>query len=76
MLSTLYIMKNEVRQQRRQRGLSQSDLAASVSVSRQTIIAIESGKYSPSLPLAFRIARFFEQPVEAIFDPDEEEVTT
>jgi putative transcriptional regulator len=76
MLSTLYIMKNEVRQQRRQRGLSQSDLAASVSVSRQTIIAIESGKYSPSLPLAFRIARFFEQPVEAIFDPDEEEVIT
>jgi putative transcriptional regulator len=69
-------MKNEVRQQRRQRGLSQSDLAASVSVSRQTIIAIESGKYSPSLPLAFRIARFFEQPVEAIFDPDEEEVIT
>ena len=76
MLSNLYIMKNEVRQQRRQRGLSQSDLAKSVSVSRQTIIAIESGKYSPSLPLAFRIARFFEQPVEAIFDPDEEEVGT
>ena len=76
MLSNLYIMKNEVRQQRRQRGLSQSDLAASVSVSRQTIIAIESGKYSPSLPLAFRIARFFEQPVEAIFDPDEEVVET
>lgn len=76
MLSTLYIMKNEVREQRRQRGLSQSDLAARVSVSRQTIIAIESGKYSPSLPLAFRIARFFEQPVEAIFDPDEEEVGT
>jgi putative transcriptional regulator len=76
MLSNLYIMKNEVRQLRRQRGLSQSDLAARLSVSRQTIIAIESGKYSPSLPLAFRIARFFEQPVEAIFDPDEEEVET
>jgi putative transcriptional regulator len=76
MLSNLYIMKNEVRQQRRQRGLSQIDLAASVSVSRQTIIAIESGKYSPSLPLAFRIARFFEQPVEAIFDPEQEEAET
>jgi putative transcriptional regulator len=76
MLSNLYIMKNEVRQQRRQRGLSQSDLAASVGVSRQTIIAIESGKYSPSLPLAFRLARFFEQPVETIFEPDEEEVET
>jgi putative transcriptional regulator len=74
MLSTLYIMKNDVREQRRQRGLSQIDLAAGLGVSRQTIIAIESGKYSPSLPLAFRIARFFNQPVEAIFDPDDEEV--
>ena len=76
MLSTLYIMKNEVREQRRQRGLSQIDLTAGLGVSRQTVIAIESGKYSPSLPLAFRIARFFNQPVEAIFDPDEEEVGT
>jgi putative transcriptional regulator len=69
-------MKNDVREQRRQRGLSQIDLAAALGVSRQTVIAIESGKYSPSLPLAFRIARFFNQPVEAIFDPDEEEVGT
>ena len=76
MSSTLYIMKNDVREQRRQRGLSQIDLAAALGVSRQTVIAIESGKYSPSLPLAFRIARFFNQPVEAIFDPDEEEVGT
>jgi putative transcriptional regulator len=74
MLSTLYIVKNDVREQRRQRGLSQSDLASELGVSRQTIIAIESGKYSPSLPLAFRIARFFKQPVETIFDPEEEEV--
>jgi putative transcriptional regulator len=74
MLSTLYIMKNDVREQRRQRGLSQIDLAAGLGVSRQTIIAIESGKYSPSLPLAFRIARFFNQPVESIFDPEEEEL--
>jgi putative transcriptional regulator len=76
MLSTLYIVKNDVREQRRLRGLSQSDLASELGVSRQTIIAIESGKYSPSLPLAFRIARFFKQPVETIFDPDEEEVGT
>lgn len=76
MLSTLYFMKNEVREQRRQRGLSQIDLAAGLEVSRQTVIAIESGKYSPSLPLAFRISRFFNQPVEAIFHPDEEEVGT
>jgi putative transcriptional regulator len=73
MLSTLYIMKNEVREQRRQRVLSQSDLASALGVSRQTIIAIESGKYSPSLPLAFRIARFFDQPVEKLFDPEEGE---
>jgi putative transcriptional regulator len=76
MLSNLYFMKNGVREQRRQRGLSQIDLAAGLGVSRQTVIAIESGKYSPSLPLAFRIARFFNQPVEAIFHPDEEEVGT
>jgi len=74
MLSTLDIMKNEVREQRRQRGLSQIDLASGLGVSRQTIIAIESGKYSPSLPLAFRIARFFKQPVESMFDPEEEEI--
>jgi putative transcriptional regulator len=73
MSSTFYIVKNDVREQRGQRGMSQVDLAAALGVSRQTIIAIESGKYSPSLPLAFRIARFFDLPVEKLFDPDEEE---
>jgi len=71
--STLYIMKNDVREQRRLMGLSQIDLASELGVSRQTIIAIESGRYSPSLPLAFRIARFFNQPVEKLFDPEEGE---
>jgi putative transcriptional regulator len=65
-------VKNRVREQRNQRGLSQADVAAELGVSRQTVIAIESGRYSPSLPLAFRIARFFELPVDKMFDPDEE----
>ena len=74
MSSTLYIMKNEVREFRRKRELSQADLAEGLGVSRQTVIAIESGRYSPALPLAFRIAKFFEVPVETMFDPSEEEV--
>jgi putative transcriptional regulator len=76
MSSTFYIVKNEVREQRGLRGMSQVELAAALGVSRQTIIAIEGGKYSPSLPLAFRIARYFDQPVEKLFDPDEEEEGT
>jgi putative transcriptional regulator len=66
-------VKNEVRELRRQRELSQSELASAMGVSRQTIIAIESGRYSPSLPLAFRMARFFDRPVEKLFDAEEEE---
>ncbi len=73
MSSTLYIVKNDIRGQRVQRGLSQADLASALGVSRQTVIAIESGKYSPSLPLAFRIARFFDAPVDKLFDPEQEE---
>ncbi|MFZ1062891.1 MAG: helix-turn-helix transcriptional regulator [Acidimicrobiales bacterium] len=65
-------MENEVREYRRMRDLSQAELAADLGVSRQTIIAIESGRYSPSLPLAFRIARFFDVPVEKLFNPSEE----
>jgi putative transcriptional regulator len=72
MLSTLYIMKNLLRDRRTQLGLSQADLAEGLGVSRQTVIAIESGRYSPSLPLAFRIAKFFDTTVDEMFDPEEE----
>jgi putative transcriptional regulator len=54
-------------------GMSQADLAAALGVSRQTVISIENGRYLPSLPLAFRIARLFAMPIEKLFDPDEEE---
>jgi putative transcriptional regulator len=66
-------MRNRVREQRSQRGLSQAELAAALGVSRQTVISIENGRYLPSLPLAFRIARFFGVPVDKMFDPDQEE---
>ena len=69
-------MRNRVREQRIQQGLSQADLAAALGVSRQTVISIENGRYLPSLPLAFRIARFFEVPVDKMFDPDDEEAGT
>ena len=60
-------MNNEVRELREAHGWSQSELAERLAVSRQTVNAIETGRYDPSLPLAFRIARLFELPVEAIF---------
>jgi putative transcriptional regulator len=66
-------MQNRVREQRSQRGLSQAEVAEALGVSRQTVISIESGRYLPSLPLAFRIARFFGMPLEKMFDPDGEE---
>jgi putative transcriptional regulator len=65
-------VRNEVREHRVQRGLSQAELATTLSVSRQTVISIENGRYLPSLPLAFRIARFFAQPIENLFTPDDE----
>jgi putative transcriptional regulator len=64
-------MRNRLRVLRAEREWSQADLAARLSVSRQTVNAIETGKYDPSLPLAFKLARLFEQPIEAIFQPDE-----
>jgi putative transcriptional regulator len=63
-------MRNRVREQRTQREMSQADLAAALGVSRQTVISIESGRYLPSLPLAFTIARFFGLTVDKMFDPD------
>jgi putative transcriptional regulator len=66
-------MQNRVKEQRAAHGLSQADLGAALGVSRQTVISIESGRYLPSLPLAFRIARFFDMPVEKMFDPEDEE---
>ena len=63
-------MTNEVRQLRESRGLSQGQLAQELRVSRQTINAIETGRYLPSLPLAFVLARFFGRPIEEIFHDD------
>lgn len=65
-------MRNTVRQLRTSRGLSQSDLGAALGVSRQTINAIETGRYLPSLPLALKLARFFSTAVEQMFDIDDE----
>jgi len=60
-------MKNRLKVLRAERNWSQADLAQRLDVSRQSVNAIEVGKYDPSLPLAFRIARLFGQPIEAIF---------
>ena len=66
-------MKNRVRELRTERGWSQSDLGDQLGVSRQSVNAIEAGRYDPSLPLAFKIAAVFRQPIERIFHPDEAE---
>ncbi len=60
-------MNNRLRVLRAERGWSQADLAERLGVSRQSVNAIETGKYDPSLPLAFRIAGVFGQPIEAVF---------
>ena len=64
-------MKNRLKVLRAERDWSQADLADYLEVSRQTINAIERGKYDPSLPLAFKIANLFELSIEEIFNPDE-----
>jgi putative transcriptional regulator len=61
-------VKNRLKVLRAERDWSQADLADRLEVSRQTINAIETGKYDPSLPLAFKIGRLFGQPIETIFD--------
>ena len=63
-------MRNEVRRLRELEGLSQGEFAARLSVSRQTINSIETGRYLPSLPLALAIGRFFRRPVEEVFHDD------
>ncbi len=61
-------MKNQLKALRAERGWSQAELAERLDVARQSVNAIETGKYDPSLPLAFRIARLFGQSIEAIFE--------
>ncbi len=63
-------MRNDVRKLRERSGLSQGQLAAALDVSRQTVNAIETGRYNPTLPLAIRIARHFETMIEEIFHVD------
>ncbi|MBS0225880.1 MAG: helix-turn-helix transcriptional regulator [Proteobacteria bacterium] len=60
-------MDNRLRELREQMGWSQAALAERLDVSRQTINALETGKYDPSLPLAFRIAKLFDEPIESVF---------
>ena len=65
-------MRNQVRELRTTRNWSQAELGVRVGVSRQAIIAIETGRFDPSLPLAFKLARVFTVAIEDIFEPDGE----
>ena len=67
-------MKNRLKVLRAERGWSQADLAERLDVSRQSVNAIETGKFDPSLPLAFRLARLFETTIEAIFEDEPDTV--
>lgn len=71
MSSTLDVVRNDVRALRQEAGLSQAALGERLGVSRQTVIAIENGRYDPSLPLAITIARHFGLKVEEIFHVDD-----
>ena len=68
MLGRRVKMENRLRVLRAERGWSQAELGGRIGVSRQAINAIETGKHDPSLPLAFRLARLFNMPIEEIFD--------
>ena len=63
------VVKNRIRVLRAERDWSQAEVADRLGIARQTVNALEAGKYAPSLPLAFKISRLFEKPVEDIFDP-------
>lgn len=65
-------MKNRLEELRKQCAIRQEDLAQALGVSRQTVISLEKGKYNPSLALAFKLARYFGLPIEAIFDDSDE----
>jgi putative transcriptional regulator len=65
-------VKNRIRVLRAERSWSQGRLAELLQVSRQTVNAIETGRYDPSLPLAFRIARLFGRSIEGVFEPEED----
>lgn len=64
-------MKNRIRIERAEKGITQQQLAEAVGVSRQTIVAIETNRFQPSTPLALKIARYFARPVESIFILDD-----
>ena len=66
-------MKNRIEERRRERGMTQQQLASALGVSRQTIISLESGKYNPSILLAHSIARLFDAHIEDIFIFEEDE---
>ncbi len=63
-------MKNNIQELRQRAGWSQAELAKRLNVSRQTVNALERGRYDPSLPLAFAIAQLFERQIEQVFQPD------
>lgn len=65
-------MHNRLKELRGERGWSQAALGEQLDISRQSVNAIETGRYDPSLPLAFRIARLFDEPIEAIFEDRDE----
>jgi putative transcriptional regulator len=69
-------MKNRIKLLRVERDLSQAQLADELGIARQTVVALEAGKYAPSLPLAFKISRLFQKPVEDIFDPDSDQTVS
>jgi len=69
-------MENLIRSEREARGWTQAALAERLEVSRQTVVALETGKYDPSLPLAFRIAHLFDKPIEGLFTPPKRSSTS